>query len=165
MALSEFISPERILIEESTSKDVIIDTLIGTSVAAAPFLDIGKVKEKIYEREGDVSTNIAPGIAVPHAIFEEMSFSVVSIAVCSKGIEWQTYSEEPVSLVILLLGSRMTHLSILSEIAAVLRDENIYRSILSSTSGKEVYGIITRFDRLYPPPIPELNADLSKLIF
>jgi diadenylate cyclase len=165
MAISDFLSPKRIILRTSAVKDEIIDELIRLACTGASYLDMDEVRRRITERERDVSTNLDRGIAVPHAIFEEIPAGIMAAAVCSKGIEWDKSGRKAVHLVVLLLGSRMTHLAALGEIASILQNEENYLSVLSAGSAEEVFTILTRHDGPFSAPIAERYADASRIIF
>lgn len=165
MAITDFLSADRVLIDDGNSREEVLDHLIASAVAMFPFLEQGKVKEKVLKREEDISTNIAPGIAIPHAIFDEIPQSVAALAVCRRGIEWNSFSGEPVYLVLLLLGSRMTHLAVLSETALLLQQEEVYRALLAAVTPEEAYGIITGSDLRPSASSKEGKADFSEIIF
>ncbi len=165
MAISDFLSPDRIIIRKRSSKDRLLDELIHMAAAAVPKLDIAEVRERIRERESDVSTNIERGVAVPHAIFEELPKSLLAVGICREGLEWEKQEGAVVYLVVLLLGSRMTHLSVLSEVAGVLRDKGDFASVLAAQTEEEVFHILTRHDSGEVRPILDRNADVSKVLF
>ncbi|MFW6343899.1 MAG: PTS sugar transporter subunit IIA [Sediminispirochaetaceae bacterium] len=165
MAISDFLTRERVIIRNNPDKEEILDELIHIACAAAPFLDMEEVKKRIEEREEDVSTHIERGIAVPHAIVEDTPSSILAVGLCREGVEWEKQSEERVYLVVLLLGSRMSHLSVLSEVAGLLKNESDYHSILTASTEREVFEILTRHDYRPSEPIPDRNADASQVIF
>lgn len=165
MAISDFLTIERILIYDGNSREEVLGRLIAAAADSAPFLEPRKVQDKVMEREHDISTNVAPGIAIPHAIFEEMPRSIAALALCRKGIEWQHYSSEPVYLVLLLLGSRMTHLAVLSEATRLFQKEEVYRAVLNAGSPGEIYEIVTGSDLTRSPLFTEKRTKLSRLIF
>ncbi|MFO7848884.1 MAG: PTS sugar transporter subunit IIA [Spirochaetia bacterium] len=165
MAISDFLTQERIIIKESTTKEEILDELIHIACAVVPFLDKGEVKKRISAREIGVSTHIERGIAVPHAIIEEMPSSILAVGLCREGIEWEKQNDEPVHLVVLLLGSRMSHLSVLSEVAGLLKDERDYHTILTAQTEQEIFELLTRHDYRPAEPIAARNADVSKVVF
>ncbi len=165
MAIGGFLKPERIVLRTSAEKDEILNELIDLACSGLSYLDVDEVGRRISERESEVSTNLDRGIAIPHAIFEEMPESIMAAAVCSRGIEWDKSGKKAVHLVVLLLGSSMTHLSVLGEIATILHNEDNYRSVLSAESSEEVFSILTRHDRPLSAPIASRNADVSRTIF
>jgi diadenylate cyclase len=165
MAVAEFLDPKRILLRSRVSKDEILDELIAAACSSVPFLDAETVKEKVFLREEGVSTNMEQGIAVPHAILDNLPSAVLALAVCKEGIEWEHSGGKPVFLVVLLLGNSVSHLSVLSEVARLLRNETILSDILSSESADEVFDKIAGYDTKPSAPVPARNDDISKTVF
>jgi amino acid transporter/mannitol/fructose-specific phosphotransferase system IIA component (Ntr-type) len=109
---------------------------------------LGINKEQLFNslisREQDSTTQIRPGLAIPHIIIDGEHRFEFLIARCQAGIHF-TETPPPVYAVFTLLGSRDErnfHLRALSAIAQVVQDEDFDRNWLRAKSVDELRDII-----------------------
>jgi PTS system mannitol-specific IIA component len=97
--------------------------------------------EKMIEREQASSTYIGGGLAMPHGTSESKPLirsAGMSILVFPEGVE---FGEEKAYLVIGLASAGDEHLDILSNVAALVSDENDMQRILHASSEDELIAI------------------------
>lgn len=139
MELDQFVSPERFIILDVTTKEEALQQLIELVSRGFDAESHDLVKRIVHERESAVSSRIAPGIAIPHAVHERLPESRIACAVCRYGVSWEPKSEDRVYLIFLLVGNRSNHLPLLSELAGRLENGPLYDELVSSTSAAELY--------------------------
>lgn len=107
------------------------------------------LRKMLIKREEQITTALAPGLAVPHIIIEgEKKFSIL-FARCKKGIEFSN-SKSPVYAVFVLVGSkdeRKFHLRALSAIAQIVLDPGFEKKWLRAKSRKALRDVIINADR------------------
>jgi len=107
------------------------------------------LKDLLIRREEEVTTVLAPGLAVPHIIIAgEKKFSIL-IARCKKGIEFSR-SEPLVYAAFVLVGSkdeREFHLRALSAIAQIVLDPRFEKKWMRAKSGRALKDVILNADR------------------
>ena len=103
-----------------------------------PELDQRMVLDEIRRRERLLTTQVTPGIAIPHA---EMPIGKTAIAVgkSEAGIQYSLTGESPVHLIVMIVGERNDHLRVLSEVARRFSDETVYARILEARDEGAVY--------------------------
>ena len=112
----------------------------------APHLNIdsGQLLEFFIAREKESTTEIRPGLAIPHITIEgEHKFNLL-IARCEAGINF-TEDLPPVYVVFILVGSpseRNFHLRALSAIAQIAQDADFDKNWLRARSVEELRDII-----------------------
>jgi len=165
MTISEVLTADRIVFLSSRERNDAVDELVRSVCNSLPGLDLESIRQRVFEREDSISSRMSEGIAMPHAIIDSMASTVAAVGLSRAGVEWDTNREEPVHLVVLLVGSRDQHLDVLREFAARLRDTVLYERLIGATEASEVYDLLT-----HPVSRPKAgavyeNQELSRLTF
>jgi len=107
-----------------------------------PSVDVARLA---LEREAELSTDLGSGVAVPHARCAGLMAPIVVFGRTTEGIAFSSQSGEPVRLVFLLvtpLERSDLQLSMLSQIARVVRSADNRAALLSAGSASEVFAAI-----------------------
>ncbi|HSG81263.1 MAG TPA: PTS sugar transporter subunit IIA [Gemmatimonadota bacterium] len=154
MKLHHYLQPELVVLELQT--EGVEDTLRymvrsladqGLVAEEAPVLDA------LMEREAAQSTGIGGGVAIPHAVYPELSSTVIVLALSQAGIEFRSLDEKPVHTFFLLLSppaSSGTHIKLLARIARLMRQPNVLSQLLSADTADQVVARIRQFDEEHP---------------
>ncbi|MEW6753074.1 MAG: diadenylate cyclase [Candidatus Latescibacterota bacterium] len=135
MPLADYLTPERVLLLRSDSRQEVLHELLAVACAAAGEVEPCRAEAAVEAREREISTRIAPGIALPHARVPGLGRFVAAAGLSPQGIRWDPRDEQPVHLVVLLLGDAgqaQEHLRILGEIAQALRGEEVVPRLLAA---------------------------------
>jgi amino acid transporter/mannitol/fructose-specific phosphotransferase system IIA component (Ntr-type) len=119
-------------------------TIVAKRFADQLDIDEKQLLDSLISREQESTTQIRPGLAIPHVIIDGESKFEILIARCQPGISF-TEASPPVYAVFVLLGSRDErnfHLRALSAIAQVVQDENVDRNWLRAKSVDELRDMI-----------------------
>ncbi|MFA7172366.1 MAG: PTS sugar transporter subunit IIA [Kiritimatiellia bacterium] len=140
---SAVLTPERVLILDSTSKKDVLFQL-ATLLTATPFIRKAEALiSDIMEREELMSTGIGFGIGVPHVRVNYASNLVMAIAVCPNGLkDYLTLDDYEVKIVCMLVARQDQHaeyLRTLSNISTRLKGPEMRRQIIESQSAVEIY--------------------------
>jgi mannitol/fructose-specific phosphotransferase system IIA component (Ntr-type) len=108
-----------------------------------------KVYEEFCERESKSSTNIAPGVAIPHIIIPGEDQFQLALARAKKGIEWEEDSE-PVKAVFVLIGSvdrRDTHLKALMAVSQIVQNKEFFSKWMEAKGPEDLKSVIRLMPR------------------
>jgi len=170
--LNCLIAPERILIyspdktrQGGITKDEVIRSLCR-HISRGWGSDLEEnITELVFKREAALPTRFGPFLAVPHAVLFEEFENRIAAAVVRDGVEWDSDYENPIRLVILLVGGRQNHLQILGELADRLRDNSFQRRLIASRSPEEFLSVFAREDEAPAKPRYHRGQDISAAVF
>ena len=99
--------------------------------------------EIVMRRERLGSTAIGNGIAIPHAVHQDLTRTVGIIAVLTNPVDFDAQDRKPVDIVCLVIGPQNAdndHLKCLSSVARSLREEAICDQIRAAKTPNELIG-------------------------
>ncbi|TVQ35160.1 MAG: hypothetical protein EA384_16590 [Spirochaetaceae bacterium] len=166
LSLQTHITTQRIrFFEPRVDRDTALNCLIELVCNDFPELDRQEVTRRVFDRESSVSSSLGGGVALPHAVLDRVTHSILALGISRDGISWDADSDQPVHLVVLLVGGRIDHLRILSEVAGQLRDGARYQEIISARDASAVMSRFVdarhRIGRYYGGN----SSDISRLTF
>ena len=154
--LSDFIKPESIIVDlESEEKEECFAELLEVLVAQNPGLNRRSALEALITREDKKSTAVFPYVAVPHAVSDSITKTVVAIGVSRSGIEFEPVNSEdnsksPIVNVVfeILFDKKDTegHLHALRDILQLVVHPEFVKSVLKAKSQKEIYDLIVSLE-------------------
>lgn len=139
MLLRDYCIPEGVHFIESKTKHGAFEELAGKFAEVYRSIDADELLKKILERESVLSTWIAGGIAIPHAILPGFSASRILLGISKEGIPYGAPDERPVHLLILIVGDGIEHLQVLRQVAIRLETPQVYEQIVFATNPMEAY--------------------------
>ena len=146
--LNEIFDPQAIKIDlEGTTKEAVFSELAGTISSVHPECDQTILLDALWERENKLSTGIAPGIAIPHAIYRGIDTVVGAIGVSKSGIEYDALDNKPVHVVFMLaMGERTqeNHVRVLNQIFSLVQSEALMQMRKAKTT-QDVHAILSQF--------------------
>jgi len=135
-------------LKERLSKEAFfkrVSELMAEPLNVSPLM----LNDMLIKREEEMTTVLAPGLAVPHIIIEgEKQFSML-LARCKKGIEFSK-SRPLVYAAFILVGSmdeRNFHLRALSAIAEIVMDPKFEKKWLRARTKESLKDVIINADR------------------
>jgi len=149
MDLSDCLTEERIFSLRSRRKETALGELVRSACRTLPGLDPAKVEKALWERERQVSSWIAPGLAIPHGRLPGLGGFYVAVGRSRRGIDYGSPDSRPVHLLVLILGDEGhpdRHIALLAEVARTLHGEATRQAVLQATSRREAYRIISGTD-------------------
>jgi mannitol/fructose-specific phosphotransferase system IIA component (Ntr-type) len=152
MLISEIFKPQNIKLGiESEDKEELFEEMVNFLIDNEHFDNRDEILKILWERERKMSTGIAPNIAIPHAHISAIRKPVGVLGISKQGIEYDSLDGKPVHLVMLILGDKNkpnTHLSILKDIAIILKNPDFYPQIMNCRSPQEVNETLVEFEEL-----------------
>jgi fructose PTS system EIIBC or EIIC component len=147
LELTEFISPQLIKLELSSTKKIdVVKELIDLLDGAGYLTDAEAFLTSVLEREKVGSTGIGKGIAIPHSRTSTVREVVVAIGRSSAGIEFEALDNRPVHLVFLIaapIESGGLYLKALARLSRLLRYQEFRNELMAATTVEEVIKIIS----------------------
>ncbi|MFC5712830.1 fructose-specific PTS transporter subunit EIIC [Thalassorhabdus alkalitolerans] len=140
MKITELLKADTIQLDlQSSSKEEVIDELIGTLDKAGRLHDPKGYKEAIVAREEQSSTGIGEGVAIPHAKTSAVKTPAIAFGRSQSGLDYDSLDGQPAHLFFMIAaseGANQTHLETLSRLSTLLMDQD-FRAILLEASTKE----------------------------
>lgn len=103
----------------------------------------------LLERESLQSTGIGRGVAVPHAICDDLEAPRVALGLCREGVDFQALDEEPVYLFFMLLSpseETRTHIKLLARIARMVRHPELLETLRACERPEELVTEIRAYE-------------------
>ncbi len=124
MKLSSLLSCKQVILdlEGEVCSDALahmVDHLIARGCLSASLRD--EILELLKEREGQVSTGIGSGVAIPHAFSDSVDHVVAAFGRSSEGVDFEAIDNSPVNLVMLLIVPETQHNMHLQTLAAIAK--------------------------------------------
>lgn len=148
-----------------SSKEEVIDHLVGALADAGAVESKEQFKQVVFEREGHSPTGFEHGLAIPHGKSALVKEAKVAIARLKAPIEgWESIDpDNKVDLVFLLAipaaESGSTHVRLLAQLSAKLVDED-YRARLYSAKSPESF--LNSLDGTEENSTPEQSSAIAK---
>ncbi len=103
----------------------------------------------VLEREGQQSTGIGAGVAIPHGVIETGEEIIGVIGRSRKGIEYGSPDGKKVYLIIMLITPKSLntrHLKVLAEIIKLVQDSPTRRRLLTAKTAAQLYEVVHRIE-------------------
>lgn len=116
-------------------------------------VDHGRVEEtstlmdELLKRERVMSTGIGGGIAIPHALLNDVGDLVVLFARTAQPLDFQALDGNPVDLVFMLVGPKGAanlYVKLLARISRLLQNDEFKESLRRAKSPEEALEILKR---------------------
>ncbi|MEE6450993.1 fructose-specific PTS transporter subunit EIIC [Gottfriedia acidiceleris] len=151
MRITELLKIDTVLIDlNSSSKMSVIDELIQVLDQAGKLNDKQEFKEAILKREGQSTTGIGEGIAIPHAKTAAVKTPAIAFGRSKEGIDYESLDGQPAHLFFMIAaseGANNAHLETLSRLSSLLMDEAFRGSLLSAKDSNEIIQLIDQKEK------------------
>jgi len=145
MKIFELLSEDRITILDTTDKNEALETICELLSTADTIGDADELRSAIFDRENIISTSIGLGIAIPHVRLGSVTGMTIAIGVSKEGIEYESFDDKAVHIIIMIAapeGAHREYLSVLAKIALLLKNESLRESILGAGTPREIYEVL-----------------------
>ena len=149
MKISDFLSPNQVMIDVRTSDKSRLLEQLSTEAAAAAGLAADEVVREIAKREELGSTGVGNGVALPHARLPSLKAPFALLARLRHPIDFDAIDGEPVDIVLLLLipeagdGAKGNALAC---VARALREAKTLQRVRSAHSQETLYKAVAGFN-------------------
>jgi DNA integrity scanning protein DisA with diadenylate cyclase activity/mannitol/fructose-specific phosphotransferase system IIA component (Ntr-type) len=144
MPLSDRLPADRIVQLAAADRLGALRELAAVAVGAGLKVDLDRVVQTLESREEELSTRIAEGVALPHAVLAELRQSAVAAGFSPGGVEWGS-GGETIHLVLLMLAPETAaneHIRLLAELAGLLRQPDIRNRIRHARSAQDIQRVL-----------------------
>ncbi len=150
MKLMDFVCPSCVAADlDVTGKEQVLGRMVGLLADSGRIGDPGKLLHSLLEREKIMTTGIGHGIAVPHAVCEEVKSQTIALASIPDGAEFDSLDREPVHFVFLLVGppsASSTHLKTLARISRLVQHSDFVQEIKQAATVEDIIEILAGED-------------------
>ncbi|MHC4910549.1 MAG: PTS sugar transporter subunit IIA, partial [Planctomycetota bacterium] len=123
--------------------EVLVDALVETGALDPGYRE--RVLREVLDREGEQSTALGQGVAVPHGFLPELEAPLLALARVRAPIDAGAPDGEPVGLVYLITGGRAEaglHIDLLMSIARLQSDPQFRLDVDDATRREEVLAAV-----------------------
>jgi len=145
MRLQDLLRPADILCGfEAPDKWVAIDRMMDQLGASGLYPDElqDRLHEAVLARERSMSTGMERGIAIPHAAVDGLEELVGCLAICPKGLNFESIDGSSTHFCMLLLippKEKLLHIRTLAEVARVLGNESVRQALRAASTPDEAW--------------------------
>jgi PTS system fructose-specific IIC component len=151
MKITELLTKNTILLNiEGSQKEDTIDQLVGVLMNAGKISDPTEFKAAILKREGQSTTGIGDGIAIPHAKTKAVREAAIVFGKSASGVDYESLDGKPAHLFFMIAapeGANNTHLEALARLSGLLMKAEVRYQLLLATSPEEIIETINRYDK------------------
>ncbi|MCL2025284.1 MAG: PTS sugar transporter subunit IIA [Leptospirales bacterium] len=144
-SVTEYTNSKFIKIIESSDKFSAIEELARVFEGTKVCSDVETLITALKEREEILSTGIGMGIAIPHAKVDAVKEMAFAIGISRKGIDFDSLDGHPARVMILVAageGQHKEYLHLLSNIMAIIKNENIKNTLIEADSPEAIMDIL-----------------------
>lgn len=128
------------------SKDSAITDLASRLVNTGNVAELEAFKDDIYAREGESTTGIGMGIAIPHAKSALVKKPSLAFGRSTKGLDWQSLDGETAKLIFMIAVPENNqddiHLKILQSLSRKLMDQDFRQALLNAPTKEDVKNLL-----------------------
>ncbi|MFP4643875.1 MAG: diadenylate cyclase [Spirochaetales bacterium] len=139
MDVSHYTSTDRVVFLKSTEKHNALRELTSAACRSIGFEDEELVARLVFRREDQVSTRVSEAIALPHARLPDIEDTVATVGISREGI---AYDGGTVHVIVLMLWAHTTNLTVLADLASLLRRPNLYEGLIAGSSAEEIIELL-----------------------
>ncbi|MBS4216024.1 MULTISPECIES: PTS fructose transporter subunit IIABC [Neobacillus] len=151
MKITELLTKDTILLNiDGKQKDEAIDQLVDVLLKAGKITNHNDFKSAILKREGQSTTGIGDGIAIPHAKTAAVKEAAIAFGKSVAGVDYESLDGKPAHLFFMIAapeGANNTHLEALARLSGLLMKAEVRYELLKAASADEIIDIINRFDK------------------
>jgi fructose-specific phosphotransferase system IIA component len=140
--LQDYAAPDLIGIAvPARDKENLLDRLVDMLVQSGRVRDHDTLMREILKREGVMSTGIGSGIAIPHALTDDIEHLVIVFARTERPIDFQALDDQPVDLVFMLVGPKSgasLYVKLLARVSRLLQNEGFKERLRQAENPDEV---------------------------
>lgn len=103
------------------------------------------ILDELLKRESLGSTGLEKGIAIPHALIDEVTEPFLALAVIKDGIDFEAADQMPTYVLLLLLGSKNdpgAQLKILAHVCRLVKETNFVAQIMKIENPKDICALL-----------------------
>ncbi len=148
MKVKDLLSAESIELNgQAANKADAINKMVSLMVKRGNIKDETTYKKAVIAREGESTTAVGGGIAIPHAKSDAVKAAGLAAMVVRNGVDYDSPDGEPVKLLFLIAAPNTKeniHLDVLSRLSTLLMEEDFTNALMNAKSANEFLSIIDK---------------------
>jgi mannitol/fructose-specific phosphotransferase system IIA component (Ntr-type) len=146
MKIFEYLKKEHIFLdlEPGDKKQVLEEFVLGLKKRAL-ISDEKIILDALLKRESLGSTGLEKGIAVPHALTEEVKEPLLALALMKKGMNFEAVDQMPTYIILLLLGNKDNpglQLKLLAHICRLVKETDFVEKVKETSLSDEICDVL-----------------------
>lgn len=151
-SIQDYMSIDTIALDTNVAtRDDAIRALAGLAANSGRVTDVDGVVASAIKREGEFSTAVGHGIAIPHAKTDAVSAPVVAFARNATGLDWKSPSGDKADLLFLIAvpesAAGNEHLRILAKLSRALAKPEFREALADAQSADAIYDLVGDYVR------------------
>ncbi|MDA0294974.1 MAG: PTS sugar transporter subunit IIA [Planctomycetota bacterium] len=148
--LTSILKPELIKVPlDGETKRTTIDELCDLVCTSSSVTDPENFRKTVWEREGQRSTGIGEGLAIPHGKCPGVREITMAIGIPSEPLEFDSIDGEPVRMIVLLASPAdriADHIQALGRISKFMSDPTVRSRAYSAECSQDLYQLLAGLD-------------------
>jgi mannitol/fructose-specific phosphotransferase system IIA component (Ntr-type) len=145
MKICDLLSENHIFFDlESSDKEQILNELVSLLEERGLVSDRKLILQELLKSESQGSTGLEKGIAVPHALIENIEEPLLALALLKKGINFDAVDQKPTYVLFMLIGDKNNpgfHIKVLARICRLVKETDFVEKVKEAKSPEEICGI------------------------
>ena len=129
----------------AASKEDVIKQAVALIAKSGAINDVAVYEQGVFKREGESTTGIGEGIAIPHCKSDVVAKPALAAMVIPQGVDYEALDGEPVHLLFLIAAPNSednVHLDVLARLSEMLMNDEFKNKLLQAKSKKEFLQVI-----------------------
>ncbi len=147
LELAEFLTPERVILFQATTKTEALDELMDVIVSHNGGITRDVLAREVAKREDMMSTGIGNKLGIPHVRLEGLAKPTMAVGISQAGFaDYESLDKQPVHIVIMIAaakGEHETYIRLLAQVAETLKEEDLREEIIQATDTGKIHAILT----------------------
>ena len=143
MELSKLIKKDLMCYISAQTKKEALSEIVEMLYEQKSIVDVTGIKKMILAREELMSTGIGLEIGVPHVRTEGIASPIIGIGISKQGVaDYVSLDNKPVKLIFMIIvdkGAHKEYIQLLSQVATMLKDEDLRNKLIGAESIDEAY--------------------------
>lgn len=150
MKLIDYITPRHVKLGlEGTGKEDVIEELVGVLVDTSDVTDADAIYEAVMRREGEGSTGLEKGVAIPHAKSDAVKRLSIVIGISREGIDFESQDGKPAHLFFLMVAPTAEsgpHVQAIAKIVKLIKLDKFRDRLIKAKKPEDVLEMIARVE-------------------
>ena len=144
--LVEYLTPDRVVLLQSTTKADALKELIEVLVASNGGVTAEELTKEVWKREELMSTGIGNSLAIPHVRMAGVKSPAMAVGVSATGIDdYESLDKKPVHIIVLIaapVGAHEIYIRLLAKVAEVLKEDALRAAVIHACEPGEIHRIL-----------------------
>ena len=150
MKLTEYITPQHVKIGlDGVGKGDVIEELVELLVETNDVSDADAIYDAVMKREGEGSTGLEKGVAIPHAKSDAVKRLSIVVGISRDGIEFDSQDGKPAHLFFLMVAPTSEsgpHVQAIAKIVKMIKLDKVRERLVKAKKPEDVVDMIFRVE-------------------